>query len=97
MWLAVIVIGVISAVVIAGTAFLALSKAEELPESNKVKIMLVVGAVVFISFVITTFKHRDLRITSEQTNGIDIERVFFGCDRGFETTYRHSSLQDIPP
>ena len=72
MWLAVLVIGVISAIVIGGTAFLAFNKAEELPESNKVKIMLVVGVVVFISFIITTLKHRDLRIGSNQTEGLDM-------------------------
>jgi len=59
-----ILIGLISLVVISGTGYLFINKNEELPEPKKAKILVIVGAVVFLSFLITTFKHRNIQFVS---------------------------------
>ena len=95
MWVALVVIGAISAVVIAGTIYLTLTKAEELPLNTKVKILLVVGVVVFISFVVTTLKHRTLGWADPSPTSLDIKKVFFADGCRFPLSRKHSLLDRL--
>ena len=80
MSISLILIAVISLVVIAGVAYLYISKNDDLNEKKKSMILVTVGTVIFMSFMVTTFKHRDLGFKSSQYSqgSIDISKVFFG-------------------
>lgn len=77
-----ILIGIISLIVIAGTGFLFINKNEELNEVKKSKILLIVGLVIFISFIVTTFKHRNISFASNRDNNsyVNLGDIFFKCD-----------------
>ena len=95
MSISLILIGVISLVVIAGTAYLFITKNEELTQHKKNKILLIVGTVIFISFLVTTFKHRNIGLTAkdndDDTININIKKVFFGngCNFHRPSTNNH--------
>ena len=74
-----IIIGVISLLVIGGAVYLFLIKDQELDDSKKSLILLAIGVVIFLSFLVTTFKHRNLglRSSSVEDGVVDIKRVFF--------------------
>jgi hypothetical protein len=80
MSISLILIGVISLVVIVGTAYLFTTKNEELTEHKKNKILIIVGTVIFISFLVTTFKHRKIGLSTKdgEDGTINIKKVFFG-------------------
>lgn len=93
-----LLIGVISLIVIGGTAYLFVSKNEELPEDKKTKILLIVGTVIFISFLVTTFKHRTLQFSSQaaEEGKINANRVFFGDDCRFEFDKKYDAAFEMP-
>jgi hypothetical protein len=64
MSISLILIGIISLIVIGGTAYLYSNQNEELTDKKKTTILLIVGTVIFLSFLVTTFKHRDLGFRS---------------------------------
>ena len=80
MSISLILIAVISIVVIGGVAYLYISKNDDLSEKKKSMILVIVGTVIFMSFLVTTFKHRDLGFRSSQYSqgSLDISKVFFG-------------------
>lgn len=77
-----ILIGIISLIVIAGTGFLFINKNEELNEVKKSKILLIVGLVIFVSFIVTIFKHRNISFASNRDNNsyVNLGDIFFKCD-----------------
>jgi phosphoglycerol transferase MdoB-like AlkP superfamily enzyme len=81
----------ISLIVIAGTAFLYFSRNEDLDDKKKALILFIVGTVIFLSFLVTTFKHRNLgfRSSGAEEGTLDIKTVFFGgkCEFRFEPKY----------
>ena len=68
MSISLILIGIISLIVIAGTVFLLLHKNEELTDQKKSNILTIVATVVFLSLAVTTFKNRNSTFKSTSIN-----------------------------
>ena len=91
MSISLILIAVISLIVIAGVAYLYVSKNDDLNEKKKSMILVIVGTVIFLSFLVTTFKHRDLGFKSSHYSqgSLDISKVFFGGKCVFEAPVKY--------
>lgn len=87
MSISLVLIGVISVIVIAGTGYLLQSKSEELTEKKKTTILLIVGAVIFASFIVTNIKHPT---ASSGAQLQDLTHLFFrkDCNYGREVKYQ---------
>ena len=87
MSISLVLIGVISLIVIAGTGYLLQSKSEELTEKKKTTILLIVGAVIFASFIVTNIKHPS---PSSGAQLQDLTHLFFkkDCNYGLEAKYQ---------
>lgn len=97
MSISLILIGIISVVVIAGTAYLLQTKNEELTEKKKSMIMLIVGTVIFVSFIVTSMKHPTLH-QSKSISALnnDLNHIFFPQQCRYNKEFKYSNNVNLP-
>jgi hypothetical protein len=97
MSISLILIGAISVVVVAGIAYLLLSKSEELTEKKKSSILLIVGTVIFVSFIVTSLKHPALHYDhSVSPHHYDLNQLFFAPNCKYAPLPKYALPDGIP-